>query len=126
MYELIIERSFRAGHALTIKGEIEESHDHEWRVIAEIAGEKLDSDGILLDFHELERILDTILAPYHQSDLNRTAPFDEISPTAEHVARHIAEALDSRLAAAAEGVIVKSVAVTEAPKCVAKYRMKPQ
>ena len=118
MYELSVEREFRAHHALVIQGEREVSHDHIWRVTLVVRGEQLDDDGLLCDFHDLERALDALLAPYQEADLNTTPPFDTINPTAECVARHIGEAMAVRMEA---NTTVDSVSVTEAPGCAATY-----
>ncbi len=119
MYELIVQRVFSAAHAIVIAGEREPVHGHDWRVRATVAGPELDRDGLLCDFHALERSLDAILEPFRSADLNATPPFDAVNPTAEAVARHIADALAVDLP---PGVRVASVAVTEAPGCEAIYR----
>lgn len=118
MYELTVEREFCAAHAILIRGEKEPVHGHNWRVRVELAGETLDEDGLLCDFHEVERGLDRILARFHNRDLNATPPFDTLNPTAEHVARHLAESLAPGLPA---GVRLSRVSVTEAPGCTAAY-----
>lgn len=118
MYELTVEREFCAAHAIVIRGEREPVHGHNWRVRVELAGETLDEDGLLCDFHEVERHLDRILTRFHNRDLNATPPFDTLNPTAEHVARHLAESLAPALPA---GVHLSRVSVTEAPGCTAAY-----
>jgi 6-pyruvoyltetrahydropterin/6-carboxytetrahydropterin synthase len=125
MYELSIEREFRAAHAITIAGEREAPHDHDWRVRLIVAGPALDDDGLLCDFHELERRLDETIAPFRDVDLNRTPPFDRINPTAECVARHIGEQVNGNGShpSLPNGATVLSVSVTEAPGCCATYRM---
>lgn len=119
MYELTVEREFCAAHAIVIAGEREPVHGHNWRVRLTVAGADLDADGLLCDFHELERNVDAALHRFRNADLNQTAPFDVVNPTAEHIARHIADAVADRLPA---GVRVASVTVTEAPGCTATYR----
>jgi 6-pyruvoyltetrahydropterin/6-carboxytetrahydropterin synthase len=119
-YELTVEREFCAAHALVIAGQREAVHGHNWRVTLVVRGEQLDADGLLCDFHQLERELDAVLAPFENADLNDTPPFDERNPTAEHVAHHIAEQMQRRLSAASAHVA--SVSVTEAPGCRATYR----
>jgi len=84
-----------------------------------VAGEKLDDDGLLCDFHDLERAVDEVIAPLHNSSLNDTPPFDRLNPTAEHVARHIGEQLAGRTPS---GARLSSVSVTEAPGCTATCR----
>ncbi|HBS28686.1 MAG TPA: 6-carboxytetrahydropterin synthase QueD, partial [Phycisphaerales bacterium] len=71
-------------------------HGHDWRVTVTVAGETLDDDGLLCDFHTIEEALEDIVRPFHNRNLNEVAPFDRLNPSAELVAKHIAERL-SRL-----------------------------
>jgi len=119
MFELTVETTFSAAHAIAIRGEREPLHGHDWHVTATLAGETLDDDGLLCDFHEVERALREITDPLRNENLNETAPFDELNPTAEHVARHIGEQLAEALP---DGVRLASVRVTEAPGCAATWR----
>lgn len=125
MYELTIETVFSAAHAIVIAGQREAVHGHDWHVTACIAGERLDADGLLVDFHAVEESLRAIIRPFRNANLNETTPFDRMNPTAENVAAHIAAALDARLLPVvgdARGVRVAWVRVTEAPGCAATYR----
>jgi 6-pyruvoyltetrahydropterin/6-carboxytetrahydropterin synthase len=118
MYLLRIERTFSAAHAITMAGVQEEVHGHDWRVEATVAGASLDADGLLVDFHALERSLDGIVGRFRNRNLNAVAPFDRVNPTAELVAQFIATRLASDLP---PGVHVHSVSVGEAPGCTATY-----
>jgi 6-pyruvoyltetrahydropterin/6-carboxytetrahydropterin synthase len=80
----------------------------------------LDAEGMLCDFHALERYVDEITGRLNNADLNRTAPFDSVNPTAEQVARHIAESVSQRLPA---DVQLSHVRITEAPGCAATFWM---
>jgi 6-pyruvoyltetrahydropterin/6-carboxytetrahydropterin synthase len=119
MFELTVERIFSAAHAILIGGVREPVHGHDWRVRVTVAGPTLDDEQLLCDFHALEDGLDRVIAPFRNADLNRTPPFDRLNPTAEAVARHIAEAVAADLPA---GVRLTAVALTEAPGCEAVYR----
>jgi 6-pyruvoyltetrahydropterin/6-carboxytetrahydropterin synthase len=119
MFALSIEAAFSAAHAIRIRGEVEPLHGHDWRVTVTVGGEALDADGLLCDFHLVERELRAITERFHNRCLNETPPFDRMNPTAEQVARHIADSLTPRLP---RGVSVISVRVTEAPGCAACYR----
>jgi 6-pyruvoyltetrahydropterin/6-carboxytetrahydropterin synthase len=119
MYELAVERDFQATHAVTVDGRPETAHDHAWHVTVVVAGPAVDSEGLLCDFHVIERQLERILEPLGGRDLNRTPPFDRINPTAEMVARHIADVIGPQLP---DRVTLSSVSVTEAPGCTATYR----
>ena len=118
MFTLRIERSFSAAHAIVIRGTREPLHGHDWGVVAEVAGSDLDGDGMLVDFHAVEASLDRILGRFHNRNLNETAPFDRMNPTAELVARHVADSLGSTLP---PGVRVRAVSVREAPGCTATF-----
>lgn len=111
---------FAAAHAIVIGGEREPVHGHNWRVRAVVAGRELDGDGLLCDFHEVERELRSIVERHHNRSLNETPPFDRVNPTAEHVAREIGAELRRRLSGRlGKGVRVSRVSVTEAPGCEA-------
>ena len=118
MYELSVRQEFHAAHAIVINGKREVSHEHTWQVTFIVRGDRLDDDGLLCDFHDIERALEAVLAPFHHADLNDTPPFDQVNPTAELVAKHIGEAMMKRLEGKAR---VDRVSVTEAPGCVATY-----
>lgn len=116
MFELGVQREFCAAHAIVMAGRRETSHGHNWRVTLVVRGEQLDADGLLCDFHEVEKILDRVLAPLRDANLNETPPFDALNPTAEHVAKHIADAVSAQMQGPAR---VHRVTVTEAPGCAA-------
>lgn len=123
MFEITVEAAFCAAHAIVIGGIAEPVHGHNFRVTATIGGPRLDAEGLLCDFHAVERALDSILAPLRNQDLNRTPPFDRINPTAERIAEHIAGSLTVALAGSLPpGARVVSVRVTEAEGCAATCR----
>jgi 6-pyruvoyltetrahydropterin/6-carboxytetrahydropterin synthase len=119
MFELSVEREFCAAHAIVIDGEREPVHGHNWRVSVAIEGEELDENGLLVDFHDLERRIDRIIEPFDNADLNAQPPFDERNPTAEHVAQHIGESISADLP---ERVRLLRVTISEAPGCQATWR----
>jgi 6-pyruvoyltetrahydropterin/6-carboxytetrahydropterin synthase len=118
MYELTVEREFCAAHAITINGHREPVHGHNWRVRVIVIGGELDSNGLLCDFHVIERELDGIIKAFDNNDLNATPPFDRLNPTAEHVARHIAQRLQPKMP---RNITLKGATVTEAPGCSATF-----
>jgi 6-pyruvoyltetrahydropterin/6-carboxytetrahydropterin synthase len=118
MYELTVERVFCAAHAIVINGRREPVHGHNWRVRLTVAGPSLDANGLLCDFHVLERELDGVISRFHNAMLNEIAPFDRINPTAEAVARTIGEAVKADLP---RSVTLMRLALTEAPGCEAVW-----
>ena len=69
-----------------------------------------------MDFHELERLVDAIVMPWHNTHLNETLAFIQLNPSAENVAWFVAKAL--RLPS---GVSLSEVAVWETPENCAMY-----
>ncbi len=116
MFELSVEREFLATHAITIGGVPEALHEHSWRVAVVVYGDSLDADGLLCDFHEIERAIDAVIDPFRDGDLNEIPPFNHLNPTAENLAKHISELLE-----VPAGIQLRSVSVTEAPGCVATW-----
>ncbi len=127
MFQISVDREFCAAHALDIQGVREPVHGHNFRLTVAVEGERLDADGLLLDFHALERLVDETIRPLNTADLNASPAFagKGINPTAEAIARHIGE----RVAAGLEGVTPRGapvprlayVRLTEAPGCVVVY-----
>lgn len=125
MYEITVEADFSAAHAIVIAGSREPIHGHNWHVVVTIAGDALDADGLLCDFHTVEDVLRGLIEPFHNRNLNDIPPFDRTNPTAELIAKHLgdrlAESLNPALAPAAW---VASVRVTEAVRCRATYHVR--
>jgi 6-pyruvoyltetrahydropterin/6-carboxytetrahydropterin synthase len=118
-FAIEIEHEFCAAHAIVIAGTREPVHGHNWRVRVTLAGDRLDADGLLCDFHAAEAELRRIVGPFVNANLNQTPPFDTINPTAERVAEHIATSMQRAMG---PGVQVESVRVTEAPGCAAIWQ----
>ena len=122
-FALEVECEFAAAHAIVLMGERERLHGHNWKVVVSVAGDRLDGEELLCDFHAVERMLSAIVAPFRDGNLNDTPPFDRINPTAEAVARHVAERLSLELARNSPSVHLEWVRVTEAPRCTAIVRL---
>ncbi len=121
-YEISVETMFSASHQLRgYKGPIEPLHGHNFRVEACVAARELDELGLGLDFLELERELKEVLAPYDHRHLNELAPFDDMNPTTENMARFFYEKLEARLAP--RGLEVRRIRVWEAPTYSASYEL---
>ena len=94
-FDISTTRTFSAAHALRLyDGSVEPVHGHNWRVKVSVSAARLDSIGVVMDFHELERLVDAIVTPFHNRHLNELPPFDrEMNPSAENVAAHVGRAL---------------------------------
>lgn len=120
MFELSVETEFTASHAVTVGGVPEEPHTHIWHVTATVAGDTLDDEGLLCDFHAIERSLRAIIDPFEERFINEVPPFvDNIPASTELIAKHIADRLAPTLPA---NIRLVSLRLTEAPGCAATYR----
>ncbi|MHB1156110.1 MAG: 6-pyruvoyl trahydropterin synthase family protein [Phycisphaerales bacterium] len=123
MYELTIERTFNATHALRLPdGSREPAHGHDWRVVVHVAADQLDACDMVVDFHLIERRLDEMLAPLQHTHLNDHPAFAKVNPSAERVAEHLARHMAEQLAAIKNAKVLK-VSVTEAPGCAATFHL---
>ncbi len=119
-HRVTIRRTFCAAHHLRFEdGTVEPVHGHNWHVsltVRRVDG-KLDAIGCVMDFHDLESRLDTVIGHWNNNDLNAHAPFcNGVNPTAESVAETIALAI-----LLPEAVEVERVDITEAEGCVATF-----
>jgi 6-pyruvoyltetrahydropterin/6-carboxytetrahydropterin synthase len=99
-FQISTTREFAAAHALRLyDGSLEPVHGHNWRVRVTVAAPSLDPIGVVMDFHELERMVDEIIAPLHNRHLNEVPPFAEgaLNPSAENVALHVGRSITSAL-----------------------------
>lgn len=98
MFEIKVVRYVIASHGLrNYKGEDEPIHEHNWRIEVEAASEMLDESGCCIDFHEVDRALDSAMAPFKEKSFNSVSPFDQLSPSAENIAKHLFEVLSKAL-----------------------------
>jgi 6-pyruvoyltetrahydropterin/6-carboxytetrahydropterin synthase len=95
MYEVSREHSFSAAHRLRgYSGKCESLHGHNWSVRIHVRAETLDSLGMVVDFKRLRAELDRVLGELDHTLINEIPPFDRLNPTAENLARHVAETMD--------------------------------
>lgn len=127
MFTISVETHFRASHQLALPSgptqvgsqpasngsrspEAEPEHYHNWSVTADVSSNKLDSRGVVMDFHRLKAAVDNIVAQLDNTALDRTDYFRQNSPSAENVAKYIYEKLEPKLP---EGVRLRSIRVVE-------------
>jgi len=126
MFTIQVTHEFCAAHSIILSGTPEPTHGHNFKTTATVAGTKLDSEGLLCDFHIVEQSLIQICQPFNNQNLNECPPFDQLNPTAENIAKHIADQLAEKLdTSLAPNAKVHSVSITEAPNCIATYARAP-
>jgi 6-pyruvoyltetrahydropterin/6-carboxytetrahydropterin synthase len=98
MYEVTVEETFAAGHALRgYKGKCENVHGHNYRVQVTVEGAELDSTGLLVDFVELKRVMREVIARLDHQFINDLEPFTLINPSAENMARYFYDHISGNL-----------------------------
>ncbi len=123
MFEVSVEDSFAAGHALRgYRGKCENPHGHNYKVRIVLAGEDLDRIGLLYDFKDLKGVLNEVIDRLDHQYLNDIDPFRELNPSAENMARYFFRETNARLRAATDGrVRVKHVKIWETDTTTATY-----
>src|SRR5215472_16828289 len=98
MFEVTIEETFAAGHALrNYRGKCENVHGHNYRCQVTVEGEQLNEIGLLVDFVELKRALHSVVDRLDHQWLNDFPPFDKINPSAENIAKFTYDEIQSGL-----------------------------
>lgn len=126
MFEVSVEETFAAGHALrNYRGKCENVHGHNYRVRVIIEGTDLDHAGLLVDFVELKRILRGIIERLDHRFLNDVPPFDELNPSAENMSRYFYQEMSKHLGGGAREnpVRVAEVKIWETDTATATYRL---
>lgn len=115
---------FEAAHHLrSYQGRPEPVHGHSWTVELVLESQELDDEGMATDFVAIKAAMADLVAPFHHADINTVPPFDQLSPTTEHLARWLCQELETRTEAARGGrARVAEVTVWEGPDCSATYR----
>lgn len=93
--ELTVEFVFSAAHHLDeAEGRCRTMHGHDYRLEVTVAGPVQDADGMVMDFHEIDRIVDqAVIRQLEGRTLNEILA----TPTAERLAEWIRDRLRPQL-----------------------------
>ncbi|WP_298219038.1 6-carboxytetrahydropterin synthase QueD [Halothiobacillus sp.] len=84
---LTVTVDFAAAHQLHgYEGNCARLHGHNWKIIVEVTGQKLDDVGMVVDFKAMKKAAREAAKTLDHQFLNQIEPFDRINPTAEHIA----------------------------------------
>lgn len=123
MFEVSVEDTFAAGHALRgYRGKCENPHGHNYKVRITLAGDELDNIGLLYDFKDLKAAMGEVVDRLDHQYLNDIVPFKELNPSAENMARYFYQECSALLKNATKGrVRVKHVKIWETDTTTATY-----
>jgi 6-pyruvoyltetrahydropterin/6-carboxytetrahydropterin synthase len=89
MFEVSVEQTFAAGHALrNYKGKCENVHGHNYRVRITVQGDQLNSTGLLVDFLDVKGLIGGVVDYLDHQFINDLPPFDQLNPSAENIAKY--------------------------------------
>jgi 6-pyruvoyltetrahydropterin/6-carboxytetrahydropterin synthase len=120
VFTITVETQFKAKHSIALPdGSREPEHEHFWAVSVEINADKLDDNGMVMDFAQLKARLNNITSKLTGAVLNNIDYFHKNRPTSESVAVYVFEQLEPNLP---ERVRLESVMVSEQVGCMSRYR----
>ena len=122
MFEVSVEQTFAAGHALrNYKGKCENVHGHNYRVRITMQGDRLDSTGLLVDFLDVKNLIGGVVDYLDHQFINDLPPFDELNPSAENIAKYFFDRVSGGLKNEVP-VRVSEVTIWETDTSSAVYR----
>ena len=125
MFEVCVEYTFAAGHALRhYKGKCENVHGHNYRIQVAVEGEKLNAIGLLVDFVALKKNLRATADRLDHQFINDLEPFTVINPSAENLAKYFYDELNPTVQGEPEQgpVRISCITVWETDTSIARYR----
>lgn len=109
MYELMVEDTFHAAHALRgYEGPCENLHGHSWKIQVFLKGDKLNKIGLIFDFKEFKNSLKEVLDAFDHKLLNDIKPFDTENPSSENLSRIIYQAMKQKINSVSKVVVWES------------------
>ena len=123
MFEVSVEDTFAAGHALRgYRGKCENTHGHNYRVRITLAGDNLDETGLLIDFKEVKTAMNEVIERLDHQFLNDLEPFSRANPSAENIARYFYQEVGRMVQASTRDRIrIKRVKLWETDTTAATY-----
>lgn len=122
MYQVSVEETFSAGHALRgYRGKCENVHGHNYRIRVTVEGPQLDSIGLLCDFVELKRVIREIIGRLDHQFINDLEPFQTVNPSAENIAKYFYDQVTRQMKGLPVGARVADIMVWETDTASARY-----
>ena len=98
MYEITVLSHFSAAHRLRyLHGKCEELHGHNWKIEVVLSSDRLNKEGVVIDFQILKQKLEKVLKPLDHTYLNDLPYFSGEEPSSENIAKYIFDKLKKDL-----------------------------
>lgn len=123
MYEISAKFSISSAHFLReYEGKCQNLHGHNWKITVRVGGEKLKSNGMLVDFGDLKKLMKTVEEELDHKCLNDVGIFKSKNPTAENIAEYIYSRMSGLLLESGNAhAFIAGVSVFETENCEAVY-----
>jgi 6-pyruvoyltetrahydropterin/6-carboxytetrahydropterin synthase len=122
MFQVSVEETFSAGHALRgYRGKCENVHGHNYRVRVALEGPQLDGIGLLVDFAVLKTAIRDIIKTLDHQFINDLEPFRTVNPSAENLAKYFYDETSRLLTGLPQGARLTEVVVWETDTSSARY-----
>ena len=120
IFEVYVKTDFSAAHFLAgYPGDCARLHGHNWLIEVYVRCRDLDRLGMAIDFMEIKKAVQSVISQLDHANLNELAPFREINPTSENIAKFLYQELGQQLNS--DGVTISKVKVAETPDAGAFY-----
>jgi 6-pyruvoyltetrahydropterin/6-carboxytetrahydropterin synthase len=98
MYKITVLSHFSAAHRLRhLRGKCEELHGHNWKVEVSVVSNRLNKEGVVIDFTVLKQKVEKVLKPLDHHYLNDLPYFSGKEPSSENIAKYIFDRLKAEL-----------------------------
>jgi 6-pyruvoyltetrahydropterin/6-carboxytetrahydropterin synthase len=100
MYEVTILSHFSGAHRLRyLHGKCEELHGHNWKVEVSVVSDRLNKEGVVIDFQILKQRVEKVLKALDHTYLNDLPYFSGMEPSSENIAKYIFDQMKKELKA---------------------------
>jgi len=120
MYKITVLSHFSAAHRLRhLRGKCEELHGHNWKVEVSVVSDRLNKEGVVIDFTVLKQKVEKVLKPLDHHYLNDLPYFSGKEPSSENIAKYIFDRLKAELKG--YHAVLKEVTAWESETSCATY-----
>jgi 6-pyruvoyltetrahydropterin/6-carboxytetrahydropterin synthase len=120
MFEITVISNFSGAHRLRyLHGKCEELHGHNWKVEVSVVSNRLNKEGVVIDFKILKQKVEKVLERLDHTYLNDLPYFSGREPSSENIAKYIFDRLKTELKG--HHAILKEVTAWESETSCATY-----
>jgi 6-pyruvoyltetrahydropterin/6-carboxytetrahydropterin synthase len=120
MYRVTVLSHFSGAHRLRhLHGKCEELHGHNWKIEVSVVSNRLNKEGVVIDFNILKQKMEKVLKTLDHTFLNNLPYFSGREPSSENIAKYIFDRLKAELKG--HPAILKEVTAWESETSSATY-----